>query len=282
MTDFELRIAISLFVGMPVSAGLLLLVFEILASRRKGLRYASKNIRLSLSAVAPNTLAYVVLAPWWALIYQQIAAWSSWQLPVSFAVIAASLVACDLSYYIEHWCSHKIRFFWRTHHGTHHNSEAYNMPLAYRVSFVSQVFTPLFYFPWLLLGFHPLVIVGCQMFVFHYQAWIHTEHIGQLGLLDRLINTPANHRMHHSRDPAHKAVNLGAISMLWDHLFSTYCRPREQVSYGVCGHSPTTTYKGIYRDPWRQTSSPVTAVTYADTPLREGAALTAGSAQRSG
>ena len=58
--------------------------------------------------------------------------------------------------------------------------------------------------------------------------------------------------MHHSSDPAHRAVNLGGVTLLWDHLFGTYASPRDAVEYGVAGAPATQSYAGIYLDPWRQ------------------------------
>lgn len=226
-------------------------MLEHVGRRRNNDQSARLNIRLSLSAIGPNVLMYMFLAPWWALVYQQVAAGVSRSIAINATSILAAFVVCDLSYYIEHRCGHRFRILWRLHHGTHHNSELYNVPLAYRVSFINQFFTPLFYLPWLLLGFHPMVVLGFQLFVFHYQAWLHTESIGQLGILDRLINTPATHRMHHSRDPAHQAVNLGGVTLLWDHLFRTYSAPQGSVEYGIADTAATTTYAGIYLDPWR-------------------------------
>lgn len=81
---------------------------------------------------------------------------------------------------------------------------------------------------------------------------LHTERIGSLGVLDEWFNTPAIHRMHHSADPAHQAVNLGAVSMLWDRLFGTYCAPSATVEYGIANMQPSTSLAGLYLDPWRR------------------------------
>lgn len=251
MNEFLLRLGFSVLVGLAITAGLVLAAREYVQCRREGSSFANLNVRLSLSTLGPNVLIYLVLAPWWALVYQQIAESTSQSLSINVASLVIAFLACDLSYYIEHRCAHKFRILWRLYHGTHHNSDVYNIPLAYRVNFVSQFFSPLFYLPWLFLGLHPLVVLGFQLFVFHYQAWIHTESIGRLGFLDQIINTAANHRMHHSCDPAHQAVNLGGVTMLWDRLFRTYCPPQDEVIYGISDTPATTTYSGIYLDPWR-------------------------------
>jgi sterol desaturase/sphingolipid hydroxylase (fatty acid hydroxylase superfamily) len=252
MTEFSLRLGFSLLVGLAITAGFVLFMWEYLGQPQRWTTAVRRNMKLSLSALGPNVLMFLAIAPFWAVVYFQVAEWAPRTIDVTALSIAAAFIGCDLSYYVEHRCGHRVRFLWRLHHGTHHHSDLYNIPLAYRVSFLTQITTPVFYIPWLLLGFHPLLIVGFQVFVLHYQAWIHTETIGRLGFLDLLINTPAVHRMHHSRDPQHRAVNLGGVTMLWDHLFRSYCPPREHVDYGVSGAPPTTTYAGIYLDPWRQ------------------------------
>lgn len=251
VTEYSLRLGFSVLVGLSITAGFVLLVWEYLSYPGRW-RAARRNMLLSLSALGPNFLTFLIIAPYWAVVYFTLAEWVPRTIELSAISVAAAFVACDLSYYVEHRCGHKVRFLWRLHHGTHHHSDLYNIPLAYRVNFLTQLTTPLFYIPWLIVGFHPLLIVGFQVFVLHYQAWIHTESIGRLGVLDKLINTPAVHRMHHSRDPRHQAVNLGGVMLLWDHLFGTYCAPQDQVQYGVAGAAPTSTFFGIYRDPWKR------------------------------
>lgn len=249
--DLALRLGFSVLVGMAITAGILLAILEFKSRRGRRDEYLSRNIWLSLSMIGPNVLTYVVLAPWWAFTYEIASGLTDFSLPVTAATLLAAFVACDFSYFAEHTCGHRVRLFWGLHHGAHHTSDLYNVPLAYRVSFVTQFITPVFYLPWVLLGFHPLVVLGFQLFVFHYQAWLHTEAIGRLGLLDKLINTPAVHRVHHSADPAHRAVNLGGVLMIWDHLFRTYRAPLEPVAYGIAGQAPSSTFVGLYLDPWK-------------------------------
>ncbi|MGI9270717.1 MAG: sterol desaturase family protein [Woeseiaceae bacterium] len=252
MTELSLRIVLSALIGLAITAGVSIAIWEYNDRARLTKSYSLQSMKLSLSALGPNVMTFLVLAPYWTLVYQQVGAFAPRSLEIGGASLLAAFVACDLSYYVEHRFGHKFKILWRLHHGTHHHSDLYNVPLAYRVSFLTQFTAPLFYIPWLLLGFHPLLIVGFQIFVLHYQAWIHTERIGRLGVLDRLVNTPAVHRMHHSSDPAHQAVNLGGVTMLWDHLLNTYCAPQDDVNYGVAGKPATTTYTGIYSDPWRR------------------------------
>jgi hypothetical protein len=61
--------------------------------------------------------------------------------------------------------------------------------------------------------------------------------IGSLGVLDRVLNTPANHRMHHDVELSRGAVNLGGILIVWDRLFGTYAPAREVRQCGLAGRS---------------------------------------------
>ena len=252
VSEFSIRVGFSALIALVITAGLSLGVWEYVKYSRSKSGYPIQSAKLSLSALGPNVLSFVLLAPYWGAVYLQVGAFTPRNFPINAATLLAAFIACDLSYYIEHWCGHKIRFLWRLHHGTHHHSDLYNVPLAYRVNFLTQITAPLFYIPWLFLGFHPLLIVGFQVFVLHYQAWIHTETIGRLGILDMFFNTPAVHRMHHSNNAAHQAVNLGGVTMLWDHLLRTYCAPQDGVVYGVADTPATTSYLGVYLDPWRR------------------------------
>ena len=179
MGDFELRLGFSVLVGTAITVGIMLAIYE---HTRQPTRddYRRRNVWLSLSMIGPNALTYVLLAPWWAFVYASVAGLSQADLPVNLMTLAAAFIAADLSYFIEHSSGHRIRLMWSLHHGAHHTSDLYNVPLAYRVSFMTQLVSPLFYVPWVLLGFHPMVVLGFQLFVFHYQAWLHTEKIGRL------------------------------------------------------------------------------------------------------
>ncbi len=66
-----------------------------------------------------------------------------------------------------------------------------------------------------------------------YQTWIHTELIGKLGVVDRVLNTPANHRVHHGCDDKYIDRNYGGILIVWDRLFGTYQAEEETPRYGL-------------------------------------------------
>jgi alkylglycerol monooxygenase len=66
-----------------------------------------------------------------------------------------------------------------------------------------------------------------------YQFWIHTELIGRTGPLERLLNTPSHHRVHHAIDREYLDKNYGGIFIVWDRLFGTFAAEARHPTYGI-------------------------------------------------
>jgi len=101
------------------------------------------------------------------------------------------------------------------------------------------------------IGLPALLVIGFQLACFHYQAWLHTESIGPLRGFDSWLNTPANHRIHHSTAARHADRNMGAVLMVWDRIFGTYATPEPNLSYGIAGAEAPRRWWEIYVQPWR-------------------------------
>jgi len=247
-----LRITLSVLIGGAIFAGIFTAVkeWQWLKQKNRLNREAIGEMILSLSPLPVTGLVSVIMTPYWYLIYKTAGNIAILNIPISIASIISAMILVDFSYYWEHRCAHRIPLLWKLYHAPHHSSRACTVATAYRVSFVNQFFAPAFYLPWLFLGFEPVVILGFQLFVFHYQAWLHTEIFGPHPSIDLLLNTPANHRMHHSRAIEHRDVNLGAILMLWDRLFGTYKAPEKNLLYGIYTGKPPRKFWQIYTYPW--------------------------------
>jgi sterol desaturase/sphingolipid hydroxylase (fatty acid hydroxylase superfamily) len=249
------RLIVSSAIGLCISAGVILAVEEWLWMRRTGrlTRPALREMVLSLSALPPNIVVSIFMTGWWALLYSHARAGLAWHLPMCGWTLAAAFVAADLCYYCEHRCAHRLHVLWTLYHAVHHGSPAYTVATAYRVSFINQFIAPIFYLPCVLAGFDPLLIAALQVLNIHYQAWVHTELIGPLGIIDQVLNTPANHRMHHSAASRRDGVNFGGILSIWDRLFGTYVRPAPVLAYGIAEASPPRTILDLYLAPFRAT-----------------------------
>ena len=253
MSDLEtdIKLLLSLAVAFVMTTAIIVAVLEVRWLRRQGrfTRGDRRRMWLSLSTLPPNAVVSLATAPVWTAIYITAAQFAVFEIPINpFTIFVAFLVA-DFSYYWEHRCSHRIPILWYLYHSIHHSADSYTVSTAYRISFLTQLWAPGFYVPWILLGMDPVLIGGFQLFAFHYQAWIHTDMIGRLGFWDRWFNTPANHRMHHSI--AHRDVNMGAVLIIWDKLFATYAPPESNVVYGIPGERAPQTPLALYTQTWR-------------------------------
>jgi alkylglycerol monooxygenase len=147
-----------------------------------------------------------------------------------------AFVCYDLCYYWQHRLGHTVGLFWATH-SVHHQSEEFNLTTALRQPGTGAFTTWIFYVPMALCGV-PLgvfLLVGvAQLF---YQFWPHTRHIGRLGILDRWVQTPSNHRVHHAQNDIYLDKNYVGVFLLWDRLFGTFQEERddEPCIYGVRG-----------------------------------------------
>ena len=160
--------------------------------------------------------------------------WYSWALLV---------VVNDFIYYVFHRLGHRCRFMW-AFHVTHHSSQKYNFSVAIRLNLFILPLHFLFMLPLALLGFQPEAILAINSITTLYQLWVHTELVGKLGFLDRIFNTPSNHRVHHGSNRQYLDRNYGAMFIFWDHLFGSYEPEVEPVVYGltknVGSHNPVT------------------------------------------
>ena len=156
----------------------------------------------------------------------------AWQMPITVWTVALAILACDFAYYWEHRIAHEVRLLW-TQHAVHHSSREMNIVVGIRFGPFEGFASALLHFPLVLIGFPPVLVFFGIIIVLAYQAWIHTELIGKLGPLDGVLNTPANHRVHHGCDDKYIDKNYGGILIIWDRLFGSYQAEEETPRYGL-------------------------------------------------
>jgi sterol desaturase/sphingolipid hydroxylase (fatty acid hydroxylase superfamily) len=144
-----------------------------------------------------------------------------------------ALALSDLSFYIYHRASHRMRLLWAVH-SVHHTSHNYNLSTALRLS----SFEGLIRWPfWLILpafGVPPSLTMFAYLFVRVYQVPLHTTYVGRMGVFERLFfTTPSTHRVHHGRNPQYIDKNYGGVTLIWDRLFGSFEPEGEPIDYGV-------------------------------------------------
>lgn len=138
----------------------------------------------------------------------------------------------DLCYYWAHRLSHEINLFWGGH-VVHHSSEEYNLSVALRQSSTQTIWTFMFYLPLAIIGFDPVMLVLVSGINLLYQFWIHTEAIDRMGFLEKFMNTPSHHRVHHGRNPKYIDKNHGGTFIIFDKWFGTFQEEEERPTYGI-------------------------------------------------
>lgn len=220
-----------------------LIIIEAIYAYFKGdFNFRSMDTISSLSSGNTNTLksilglSIVIISYGW--VHERVALM---HIETTWVVYLLSFIAIDFASYWSHRLNHSINIFWNRH-VVHHSSEEFNLAVALRQSisgFVSLGF--IFLFPAALMGLPPKVIGVIAPLHLFMQFWYHTKHIGKLGILEYIIVTPSQHRVHHAINPIYLDKNLSAIFCIWDRAFGTFQEEldEEPCVYGVTKQSNT-------------------------------------------
>jgi hypothetical protein len=146
----------------------------------------------------------------------------------------AAFLLYDLSYYWMHRMHHEIKILWATH-SVHHHGEDFNLATALRQTSTGWIWKWIFYLPMILLGVPVEVFITVAGINLVYQFWVHTEHIGHLGFLEKIFITPMNHGIHHAKNKEYIDANYGGVFIIWDRMFGTYIARKPDIDpvYGT-------------------------------------------------
>jgi sterol desaturase/sphingolipid hydroxylase (fatty acid hydroxylase superfamily) len=165
-----------------------------------------------------------------------------WSIPREWWAYILCIIALDFFRYWSHRLTHVNRFWWATH-VTHHNSEKYNLSVAFRLGWTQHI-KIIFFIPVALMGFDPVVFFICHQIEVLYQFWIHTEYIKKLpASVEYIFVTPSHHRVHHSSNGKYLDKNFGSTLIIWDRLFGTFQEEEERPTYGIT--TPIKSYNPI-------------------------------------
>lgn len=162
-------------------------------------------------------LSLIVISYEWMVDKMAITAVSS-----GFLTYLIAFIALDFAGYWIHRIAHEYNVFWNNHI-IHHSSEDFNLACALRqsISSIIKIFT-VFLLPAAVLGVPPQVVAIVAPLHLFAQFWYHTQHIGRMGFLEKIIVTPSHHRVHHAINKEYMDKNYGQIFIIWDKLFGTY------------------------------------------------------------
>jgi alkylglycerol monooxygenase len=224
-----------LLIAMPVF--LLLVLFEKWYGWRKGKdTVRSMDMISSLSSGVTNVtkdvlgLSVALITYEWMLSKIAIT-----HISATWLTYVIAFIVLDFAGYVVHAIDHKVNFFWNSHI-IHHSSEEFNLACALRQSV--SVFVRMFVIlllPAAILGVPAEVIAVVAPLHLFAQFWYHTQHIGRMGFLEKIIVTPSHHRVHHAVNKEYIDKNYGQIFIFWDKLFGTFQEELKEIPavYGI-------------------------------------------------
>ncbi|MEN7531106.1 sterol desaturase family protein [Cupriavidus sp. DL-D2] len=174
----------------------------------------------------------------------------------SFALL---LLLQDFLYYWFHRASHRVRWMWASH-VAHHSSEGMNFSTAFRQSLTYPISGMwLFWIPLAWIGFSPdwvILAVGLNL---AFQFFVHTRLGQRWPLVEKLVNTPSVHRVHHAKNPQYIDRNYAGVLTIWDRMFGTFVPEEDAPQYGITRqirtHNPLTLtfheWRDMFADVWR-------------------------------
>ena len=253
-------------VALAVPVFVALIVLELLIDRMRGARrYQLADSINSLSCGIVSTGARVFFGFFGLFSYE----WTYQHASVAhlpaghWATWIVAFLFYDLCYYWNHRLGHTVGLFWASH-VVHHQSEEFNLTTALRQPGTGSFTGWIFYLPMALAGIPIGVYLLVGVIQLFYQFWPHTQLIGRLGFLDRWIQTPSNHRVHHAQNDIYCDKNYVGVFLLWDHLFGSFQEEldEEPCIYGIRGQlrswNPVWAnlhyYWAMLKDSWRARS----------------------------
>jgi sterol desaturase/sphingolipid hydroxylase (fatty acid hydroxylase superfamily) len=158
----------------------------------------------------------------------------------------------EMSYWVQHWLAHKVRLLWCLH-SPHHAPRSMNMFVGFNHSFLETlVYMPitLGLIP-ALLGVHPAVIA---VLTFVDVVWGNILHVSdnavsrRWGPLERFMQTPSYHRVHHAQNVRYMDTNYNSITLLGDWLMGTLqpLNDREPVEFGITREVNTSSFTDVH------------------------------------
>ncbi|MAO15313.1 sterol desaturase family protein [Muricauda ruestringensis] len=246
--------ATALLYATPFFVGLVLI--EILYGRfvkdqKHNLMDTVSSLSSGLTNVVKDSLGLVLILISYPFLLEHLALI---EIKATWLVWVVAFIALDFAGYWNHRLSHHINFFWNQH-VIHHSSEEFNLACALRQPISNLLgYYALLLIPAALMGVpHQVIAILAPIHLFA-QFWYHTQHIGKLGVLEYVIVTPSQHRVHHAINPEYIDKNLGQIFCVWDRIFGTFQEELDEVppQYGVL--KPANTWNPIvinFQHLWR-------------------------------
>ncbi len=227
--EFIAQHELGIRIGFSLGVFALMAAWELLAPRR--LLTTSKFVRWTnnLGLAILNTIILRLLFPFAAVgvaifaTTHDLGVFNHFSVPLPVAILV-SLIALDLTIYLQHVLMHAVPTLWRIHR-VHHADLDYDVTTGSRFHPVEIIFSMLIKFAAILaLGAPALAVVIFEIILNAMSIFNHGNVRLPLGV-DRVLRlilvTPDMHRVHHSIRLKEANSNFGFNLSTWDRVFGT-------------------------------------------------------------
>ncbi len=133
-------------------------------------------------------------------------------------------------------------------------------------SFLEVIFYMPFFLGFMptLFGVHPVIVLSIAIAGITSGNLLHINEkvvSGKYGILEKVIQTPSYHRVHHTQNIRYMDTNYNSSTVLWDWLLDTLqpLRPDEKVRYGITRDVKTDSFFDVqfgsfillFKDVWK-------------------------------
>ena len=249
--DFALQRESTVRLGVFAAVFVIMLVWELLAPRRK--LSVSKSLRWfnNLGLFALNSLLLRLLFPAAAVGIALAVADRGWglfnllALPFWLEVVAAVLLL-DLAIYLQHLLMHQVPLLWRLHR-VHHADLDIDLTTGSRFHTIEIIASMLIKGVVILLLGPALIAVLVFEVLLNGMAIFNHANVSLPTPVERAVRylfvTPDMHRVHHSVVKSETNSNYGFNLSIWDRIFGTYIDQPDK------GHDEMSIGLVEYRDP---------------------------------
>lgn len=137
------------------------------------------------------------------------------------AVWIFAFISWDFCFYWLHRFHHKFSFLWAVH-VVHHEGEHFSLSLGIRNSWYSSLTSFPFFIGLAIIGVPVEVFIATSSIHYFIQFYNHNHIVKKSGWLDKIMITPAHHRVHHGVNPVYIDRNFGGTLIIWDKMFGTF------------------------------------------------------------
>jgi sterol desaturase/sphingolipid hydroxylase (fatty acid hydroxylase superfamily) len=164
----------------------------------------------------------------------------------TLAGVVIYFLLVDFFYYWFHCLQHRNGLMWALHK-FHHSDVSLNVTSTQRVHWLEEPFIMVFVIlpMGLLFRIEPQQLGMLAFIELLWLQFIHMNFRVGFGIFAPILGSPQHHRIHHSTRAEHLDKNFALFFPLWDIVFGTYYRPRND-EFPATGLTTGETYTELW------------------------------------